>query len=277
MVLFPNAKINLGLRITSKREDGYHDLNTVFFPIPMRDVLEVVSDPTPGQEWIKFTCSGLPIPGSTGSNLCIKAYHLLKKQYPALPPILMHLHKHIPMGAGLGGGSADGAFMIRLLNEKYKLGMDDEMMKMHALELGSDCPFFIVNQPVQANGRGEIMHAIHCSLSSKTIVLVCPGIHVSTADAFKQIKISPSAMACSDIVSSPIEDWKNMLFNDFEGPVFNLYPEIGAIKEKLYAAGAVYASMTGTGSTVFGIFDSAPGIDNLFPTNYLYAEFNIFH
>jgi len=275
MVLFPNAKINLGLRITSKREDGFHNLDTVFFPIPFRDVLEVVSNPNPSQELVRFSSSGIPIPGSTSSNLCIKAYDLLKKDYPSLPPILLHLHKHIPMGAGLGGGSADGAFMIKLLNEKYRLGMDDELMKKHSLELGSDCPFFIVNQPVQAKGRGEIMHKINFTLSAKTIVLVCPGIHVSTAEAFKDIALSPDATACSDLVGAPIAEWRNTLFNDFEEPVFSLFPEIASIKEKLYAAGALYASMTGTGSTVYGIFESNPSIGQLFPPNYQLESISI--
>lgn len=268
MVLFPNAKINLGLRITSKRTDGFHDLDTVFFPIPYQDVLEVITQPHPAEDQVVFTSSGLPIPGEPGSNLCIKAYHLLKTLYPSIPPILLHLHKHIPMGAGLGGGSADGASMLMLLNEKYRLGMDDLTLSKHALQLGSDCPFFIVNQPVQANGRGEIMQPISCDLATKTIVLVCPGIHVSTVDAFKRIKLSPAATACSAIVTSPIEEWKNTLFNDFETPVFSLFPEIGAIKEKLYEAGAVYASMTGTGSTVYAIFNTKPSLDGLFPSNH---------
>ena len=237
MIYFPNAKVNLGLRVTSKRQDGYHALDTVFFPVPLHDVLEVITQSTPSSEAVTFTHSGIPIPGEDSSNLCIKAYHLLKKDYPDLPYILLHLHKHIPMGAGLGGGSADGAFMLRLLNEKYKLGIGSEQLQTYALALGSDCPFFIINQPVQASGRGEIMQPISCTLSSKTMVLVCPGIHVSTAD-------------------------------DFETPVFDAFPEIADIKETLYNAGAAYASMTGTGSTVYGIFEKSPAIKDLFPSHY---------
>jgi 4-diphosphocytidyl-2-C-methyl-D-erythritol kinase len=268
MIYFPNAKINLGLRATSKREDGYHALDTVFFPVPLQDILEVITQSTPSAESVIFTHSGIPIPGDESANLCIKAYNLLKKDYPELPSILLHLHKHIPMGAGLGGGSSDGAFMLRLLNDKYKLGIGSEQLQAYALALGSDCPFFIINEPVQASGRGEIMQPISCTLSSKTMVLVCPGIHVSTADAFKKIALSPNAPSCASIVEGPIQEWKGKLFNDFEAPVFNAFPEIARIKETFYNAGAVYASMTGTGSTVFGIFEQRPAIKDLFPSHY---------
>ena len=268
MIYFPNAKINLGLRVTSRREDGFHDLDTVFFPVPLHDVIEVITHSTSSADAITFTHAGIPIPGEALSNLCIKAYHLLKKDYPDLPSILLHLHKHIPMGAGLGGGSSDGAFMLKLLNDKYRLGIGEDQLRHYALQLGSDCPFFIINQPVQATGRGEIMQPITFALSSKTIVLVCPGIHVSTADAFRKIKLSPNAPACAAIVERPIQEWKNNLINDFEEPVFNAFPEIATIKEKLYNAGAAYASMTGTGSTVYGIFETSPTIKELFPAHY---------
>ena len=268
MIYFPNAKINLGLRVTSKREDGFHDLDTVFFPVPLHDVLEVITQSTSSTDAITFTHSGIPIPGVESSNLCIKAYQLLKKDYPELPSILLHLHKHIPMGAGLGGGSSDGAFMLKLLNDKYRLGIGAEQLQKYALALGSDCPFFIINQPVQAKGRGEIMQPIACTLSSKTMVLVCPGIHVSTADAFRKIKLSPDAPSCASVIERPIQAWKDDLINDFEEPVFSAFPEIKNIKEKLYGAGALYASMTGTGSTVYGIFETSPSIKDLFPSHY---------
>ncbi len=268
MIYFPNAKVNLGLRVTSRREDGYHDLDTVFFPVPLNDVLEVITQSVTTADAVTFTHSGIPIPGDESSNLCIKAYQLLKKDHPTLPPILLHLHKHIPMGAGLGGGSSDGAFMLKLLNDKYKLGLGEDQLQAYALQLGSDCPFFIINQPVQATGRGEIMQPIKYSLSSKTMVLVCPGIHVSTADAFRKITLSPNAPSCDSIVERPIQEWKEKLINDFEAPVFSAFPEIAIIKEKLYDAGAVYASMTGTGSTVYGIFETSPAIKNLFPAHY---------
>jgi 4-diphosphocytidyl-2-C-methyl-D-erythritol kinase len=268
MICFPNAKINLGLRVTSKREDGFHDLDTVFFPVPLHDVLEVITPSTGSADAVTFTHSGIPIPGDVSANLCIKAYYLLKKDYPDLPSILLHLHKHIPMGAGLGGGSSDGAFMLKLLNDKYRLGIGAEQLQKYALALGSDCPFFIINEPVQATGRGEIMQSISCTLSSKTMVLVCPGIHVSTADAFRKIKLSPTAPSCASVIERPIQAWKDNLTNDFEEPVFSAFPEIGNIKEKLYDAGALYASMTGTGSTVYGIFETSPSIKDLFPSHY---------
>lgn len=268
MIYFPNAKVNFGLRVTSKRQDGYHALDTVFFPLPLHDVLEVITQSTPTTEEVTFTHSGIPIPGDESSNLCIKAYQLLKKDYPDLPSILLHLHKHIPMGAGLGGGSSDGAFMLRLLNDKYKLGIGPEQLQTYALALGSDCPFFITNQPVQASGRGEIMQPISCTLSSKTMVLVCPGIHVSTADAFRKISLSPDAPTCASIVEGPIQTWKERLINDFEEPVFSAFPEIADIKQTLYNTGALYASMTGTGSTVYGIFEESPSIRDLFPSHY---------
>lgn len=268
MICFPNAKINLGLRVTSKREDGFHDLDTIFFPVPLHDVLEVITHPTNSGDALTFSHSGIPIPGNESSNLCIKAYQLLKKDYPELPAILLHLHKHIPMGAGLGGGSSDGAFMLKLLNDKYRLGIGTDQLQKYALSLGSDCPFFIINQPVQASGRGEIMQPITCTLSSKTMVLVCPGIHVSTADAFRKIKLSPNAPNCASVIERPIQAWKDDLINDFEEPVFSAFPEIANIKEKLYDAGALYASMTGTGSTVYGIFETSPSIKDLFPSHY---------
>jgi len=263
MITFPNAKINLGLHITQKRKDGYHEIESCMVPIPLCDALEMVLDKKPS-----WAVSGLSIPGDSKDNLILKAEKLLKKDYQGLPSLQIHLHKHIPMGAGLGGGSADGAFALKLMNNLFDLHLDDFFLEEYAAELGSDCPFFIINQPVQATGRGEIMQPITCTLSSKTMVLVCPGIHVSTADAFRKIRLSPNAPSCASIVERPIHEWKANLFNDFEETVFSAFPEIANIKKKLYDAGAVYASMTGTGSTVYGIFETSPGIKNLFPAHY---------
>ncbi len=255
MISFPNAKINLGLKVVSKRPDGYHNLDTVFFPIPFYDILEIIPNADLGSTDVTFTTSGKKISGESSSNLCVKAYNLIKQDFPRLKQISVHLHKNIPMGAGMGGGSADGAFMIKMLNEKFLLELDEEKMKSYALQLGSDCPFFISNKPSHATGRGEILTEIKCDLSNKTMLIVNPGIHVSTAEAFGEITISENSISAAEIVKQPIETWKGLLENDFEKTVFAHHPNIKEIKEKMYDMGAVYASMTGSGSTVYGIFD----------------------
>ena len=255
MIIFPNCKINLGLSVVSKRDDGYHNIETLFYPIPFCDVLEVINDNQPSNQEVQLSTSGKIIQGEEEKNLCIKAYRLLKKDFPEIPAISIHLHKNIPMGAGLGGGSSDGAYMIKLLNEKFNLGLDSIKMKSYALQLGSDCPFFIDNNPTFAEGRGEILHDVQIDLSGYGIVLINPGIHVSTADAFRNISPSAPAHPYSEIINLPVNQWKDSLFNDFEKPVFEIHPAIQEIKEKLYTAGARYASMTGTGSTVYGIFE----------------------
>lgn len=268
MINFPNAKINLGLRITSKRNDGYHNLDTVFFPIPLCDVLELVGLHASDGKDVVFHCSGKSIPESKGGNICIKAYQLIKAAFPQIPPVQIHLHKVIPMGAGLGGGSADGAFMLMLLNEKFNLSIPTEKLEAYALQLGSDCPFFIRNKPAHGSGRGEILQEIDLDLKGRTLVLISPGIHVSTATAFAAIRPMAESLSCAEAVKKPIEQWKDFLVNDFEKSVFSHFPELGVIKEKLYQKGALYASMTGTGSTVYGIFDTVPELDGLFPAAY---------
>ena len=268
MVIFPNAKINLGLRVVSKRSDGYHDLDTVFYPIPVTDILELISNKETHQSEFSFSSSGLEIPGGADQNLCYKAYQLLKKDHPDLPSIKVYLHKQIPMGAGLGGGSSDGAFMLTLLNEQYGLQLSKEKLKEYALQLGSDCPFFINNQPCSATGRGEIMNNIDLSLKGYHLVLVCPGIHVSTKEAFHNIVPQAASLTCEVLVKQPLSEWKSTLINDFEVPVFSSYPAIGEIKKMLYDKGAIYASMTGTGSTVYGIFDHETELGNIFPSHY---------
>lgn len=251
MVLFPNCKINLGLNIIRKREDGYHDLETVFYPIAIKDALEAIRT---GTEGIRFSSSGLIVAGNTGDNLCVKAYQLLKKDFPDLGGIEMHLHKQIPMGAGLGGGSADGAFALLLLDQLFSLELSQEQLIRYALQLGSDCPFFILNKPCFATGRGETMQPVALDLSAYRFVLINPGIHVSTAQAFAGIQPQVPATRIPDIVQLPIDQWKGLLVNDFEKNVTGAHPEIAAIKAELYQKGAIYASMTGSGSTVFGLF-----------------------
>ena len=261
MVLFPNCKVNFGLHITHKRADGYHAIETVFYPAPFKDALEIITDNSsaePGHSSIKYSSSGLEVAGNPDDNLVCKAYHLLKKDYASLPSVKIHLHKAIPMGAGLGGGSADGAFALQLLNLKFKLQLSAEQLLKYALMLGSDCPFFIINQPSIGKGRGEILEPINLNLKDYYLVLVNPGIHINTGWAFSQIIPSQPAKNIQTIIAQPIETWQNELVNDFEIPVFAAHPAIGQIKQQLYASGAIYASLTGSGSSVFGLFKHLP-------------------
>ena len=255
MVIFPNCKINLGLHITGKIPDGFHELETVFYPVLLKDILEVVTSST-----LQFQSTGLTIPGNPETNLCLKAYHLLKADFPHLPAVQMHLHKIIPMGAGLGGGSADGAFALRLLNQKYQLNLSTEQLIDYALQLGSDCPFFILNQPCYATGRGEHLTPIQLDLSRYRFVIVHPGIHINTKWAFEQIRPSIPTKSIKEIIQLPIQDWKHYLSNDFEAPIMQNYPAIEAIKLALYKDGAIYASMSGSGSAVFGIYPTNANI-----------------
>jgi 4-diphosphocytidyl-2-C-methyl-D-erythritol kinase len=273
MICFPSCKINLGLRITQKRADGFHALETVFFPISIKDALEIIIEPDTNAAPITFTSSGLAINGDPSDNLCFKAYGLLKKDYPTIPNIKMHLHKTIPMGAGLGGGSSDGAFTLVALNQLFNLQLSEQALLNYALQLGSDCPFFIINTPAFATGRGEILKPINLNLDGYSIVIVNPGIAISTKLAFSLItpKIPDNNLAA--VIQQPISTWKDVLINDFEQPIFNSFPELANIKETLYQKGAVYASMTGTGSTVFGIFPTSM-MDTLsfnFPSHYFIA------
>jgi 4-diphosphocytidyl-2-C-methyl-D-erythritol kinase len=255
MVIFPNCKINLGLNILQKREDGYHDLETVFFPLPFFDVLEIISS-----DKTDLKNTGV-YAGKIENNLCLKAFHLLKKDFPQLPEIKMHLHKTIPIGAGLGGGSADAVFTLLLLNEKYNLNISSKKLFEYSLLLGSDCPFFIFNKPVFATQRGEKMKEINLSLSGYKIILINPGLHINTKEMFQKISPIIPKKSIYEIIQQPVETWKNELVNDFEKIVFIQHPQIKKIKENLYDHNAVYASMTGTGSTVFGIFKSTDEIN----------------
>ena len=273
MICFPTCKINLGLRITNKRADGFHALETVFFPISIKDALEIIIEPDTNAAPISFTSSGLAINGDPSDNLCFKAYGLLKKDYPTIPNIKMHLHKTIPMGAGLGGGSADGAFTLVALNQLFNLQLSVDKLMQYALTLGSDCPFFIINTPAFASGRGEILKPINVNLDGYYIVIVNPGIAISTKLAFSLITPKVPDTNMEAIICEPVTLWKEKLINDFEQPIFNSFPELANIKETLYQKGAAYASMTGTGSTVYGIFPTSM-IDTLsfdFPSHYFIA------
>ena len=273
MVVFPNCKINLGLRILEKRKDGYHDLETVFYPIALTDILEITTYPQYQKNFtIPFSKSGFVLDGDPSDNLCIKAYKLLKKDYPQLPNVQMHLHKSIPSGAGLGGGSADAVFTLLLLDKEYNLGLTTEALKSYALRLGSDCPFFLINKPCYATGRGEVLEPIDLDLSDYNVVIVNPGIHINTGRAFLNSKPSAPDRAIKDILRKPVERWKDELYNDFETWVFNEYREVVDLKDKLYTAGASFASMSGSGSTVFGLFPKAVKISLNFPEHYFVKQ-----
>lgn len=252
MISFPNAKINLGLNVVEKKTDSFHNLETIFLPISINDAIEIVPSKEKGAK-LEFTYSGLTIIGNTNENLCVRAYHLLQQDFK-LPAIKMHLHKTIPMGAGLGGGSADGAFTLKLLNTIFKLKLTEQHLLDYALQLGSDCPFFIKNKPSFATSRGEILEDVIIDLSSYKIILINPNIHISTSKAFSKITPIHPQKSIKTISQQPITTWKKELINDFEKSLANDYLLIEHIKNLLYHNGAVYASMTGTGSTVFGIF-----------------------
>ncbi len=253
MITFPNAKINLGLHITAKRKDGYHEVETCMVPIPLYDALEIILDPKK-QSW---TSTGLSIPGDPKDNLILKAQNLLKKDFPGLPNLHIHLHKNIPMGAGLGGGSADGAFALKLMNNLYDLILDDFFLEEYASQLGSDCPFFIENTPKIAKGRGEILESVDISLKGNHLVLINPGIHIGTKEAYAGVSPAPPKVDLKEVLADR-KRWKSELVNDFEASIFQNHPELAEIKSKLYEMGAYYASMSGSGSSMFGLFEEKP-------------------
>ena len=275
MIVFPNCKINLGLRVLHKRSDGYHELETVFYPIPIQDILEIITlKEKSGQPDITLSLSGLEIDGGQNNNLCIKAISLLREKFPGIPSIRMHLHKIIPTGSGLGGGSSDAAFTLLLMNKICGLKLSTEQLIQSASVLGSDCPFFIINKPCFSKGRGELLEEIDLDLRPYKIIVVNPGILINTKEAFAGITPGMPEVPVREIIKKPIHSWKAELKNDFEKTIFQKYPTIGKIKNDLYASGALYASMSGTGSTVYGIFskDEMPRIS--FPADYFVRELN---
>lgn len=277
MIVFPNCKINLGLQILGKRSDGYHDLQTIFYPLPLTDALEITihhsqERTSSSSTSFPFTLSGTGVQGNLTSNLCVRAYKMLKKDIPDLPRVNMHLHKVIPSGAGLGGGSADAAFTLQLLNKMFRLDLSEKKLMDYASELGSDCPFFIINKPCYATGRGELLEEMELDLSAYTFAIINPGIHIDTGIAFLNITPATPAISLKEIVQRPLERWKDDLKNDFERVIFHQYPEIAAIKDHLYDAGAEYVSMSGSGSTVFGIFRSGQNVDLSFPEHYFVRQ-----
>ncbi len=265
MICFPNGKINLGLRVVSKRPDGFHNIETLFYPVPIRDVLEFLPADT-----FQLNVSGLPIDIEKENNLIYKTWVLLHNKYK-IPPLQVHLHKTIPPGSGLGGGSANVAFFIKATNTYFELGLNKSKMKKLAGQLGSDCPFFIENKAAFASGKGEVLQTANISLKGKYLLIIKPKIQVSTQKAYSIIRAEKPEIRLSEIISKPIDQWKNILLNDFEKPIFKLHPEIGNLKNNMYSIGAAYASMTGSGSAVFGIFENKPILKNINPNNYFWA------
>jgi len=253
MVVFPNAKINLGLNVKYKRDDGYHELETIMLPVALVDILEIL----PANKTELFESGATLIDTPMEQNLIYKAWSLLKTQYD-IPAIKIYLHKKIPSGAGLGGGSADAAFAIRALNEVFELDLSPLKMKKNAATLGSDCAFFIDNEPALATGRGEKLEPVQVDLTGKYLLLVVPKVHVSTAEAYGNIEPHESERSVRHVVSQPANTWQKNLINDFEASVFPIYPELKNIKESLYAHGAFYAAMSGSGSAIYGLFNDEP-------------------
>lgn len=253
MLCFPNCKINIGLYITEKRADGYHNLETVFYPVGIRDVLEIV--PAAAKE-CALNISGKAVTGNKENNLVWKAYQLMQHHYPQqVPPLAVYLHKNIPMGAGLGGGSADAAFMLQLINDYCQLKLPHETLAQYALQLGSDCPFFIYNTPQLAKGRGEIFSPIALHLSAYSLQVIYPKVHIATADAFAQLKPKPANFDLNKLPNLPMAQWKDTIKNDFETPIFEAHPLLAQLKEQFYNQGAIYASMSGSGSALYGFFE----------------------
>lgn len=255
MIFYPNAKINIGLNVVEKRPDGYHNLETVFYPIPLQDAIELntVESSENSEDIYKLKVSGNLLDGTPDDNLVIKAYQMLRQNYD-IPNCSFNLFKHIPTGAGLGGGSSDAAFTIKALNDKFALNLSENEMENYASKLGADCAFFIKNKPVMATGIGNVFQPINLSLNGMTLVLVKPDIFVSTPDAYRLVTPRMPEKSLPQLLQEPIESWRETIVNDFEASVFAKYPEIAAIKDLLYDLGAVYASMSGSGSSVYGIF-----------------------
>ncbi|MFO7977915.1 MAG: 4-(cytidine 5'-diphospho)-2-C-methyl-D-erythritol kinase [Bacteroidales bacterium] len=270
MIVYPNAKINLGLHITQKRPDGFHEIETVMFPTKLCDALEVVPADTSRSS---FSLSGMAVPDHN-QNLCVSACKLLQQSWH-LPPVRIFLHKKIPIGAGLGGGSADAAFTLKALKEMYNLQVPSSTLHELASSLGSDCPFFLENKPMLASGRGEILNPLpEIDLSGWHLIVITPPVHVPTAAAYQGVIPKKPAQPLLEVIQQPVHLWKHSLINDFEETIFRKFPAIAPIKEKLYQLGATYASMSGSGSSVFGLFEQKPdeGFRLQFKDHFIWQE-----
>ena len=275
MISFPIAKINLGLNVVEKRPDGYHNLQTVFYPVPIKDALEVqvMDEAFPSDYDCDLKVTNITIEGDEQRNLVVRAYQVLKQDFPTLPRIHTHLWKGIPTQAGMGGGSSDCAYMMLLLNQQFQLGLTDEQLIEYAAKLGADCAFFILSRPCYAEGIGEKLQPIDLSLSGYYIAVVRPDIPVPTKEAFSRIRPHYPAQNCRETVMQPIDTWRDTLINDFEESVFALHPEIGDIKQRLYDIGATYAAMSGSGSALFGLFKKQPdSLSQAFPNMFTFCN-----
>lgn len=262
MVTFPNAKINLGLDVVAKRPDGYHNLETIFYPVPLQDILEITVTEEEGAPDYTFKMHNAVFEGDNNDNLVVKAYKILAADHK-LPKVEMSLYKNIPTGAGLGGGSADAAFALKMLNEIACLNLSDEQLEAYAARIGADCAFFVKNTPAYATGIGNILSPTVCSISGYHLVLVKPDIHISTKEAYSLVTPAAAEIPLTEIAALPVEEWKGKMKNDFEKSVFANHPQMEKIKEELYNMGAVYASMSGSGSAFFGLFTGQQNIEDI--------------
>ena len=266
MLVFPNAKLNLGLYVTERRPDGFHSLESVFVPLPWTDALEILPA-APGQS-TSITLTGRPIPGSPATNLCVRAYELLQADFPQLPAAQLYLHKLVPIGAGLGGGSADAAFALKATNDLFSLGLSAEALEGYARRLGSDCAFFIRNKPVLAVERGDVFEEISLSLAGTACVVVYPNLHISTAEAYGRIVPQRPRFPLREALARPMNTWRETVSNDFETALMPAHPVLADIKKQLYDAGATYASLSGSGSAVYGLWETGEPTAAMWPAEY---------
>ncbi|OAQ38332.1 4-(cytidine 5'-diphospho)-2-C-methyl-D-erythritol kinase [Pedobacter psychrophilus] len=266
MITFPNAKINIGLNITHKRTDGYHNLETIFYPVKIKEALEVIESAE-----MDFETSGIEIPGPANDNLCLQAYQLMRKDHD-LPNIKIHLHKNIPIGAGLGGGSADTAFFIKLINDKFEMQLSDEKMESYCRQLGADCAFFIQNKPVYAFNKGDEFEPITLDLSDYHLALVMPPVHVSTAEAYRGVTPKQPKRSLKELIKMPIEEWQSKITNDFEDHILLNHPQIKKVKQDLLSAGALFSMMSGSGASVYGIFKEKVDLSFLEKDNLVFSD-----
>jgi 4-diphosphocytidyl-2-C-methyl-D-erythritol kinase len=266
MLVFPNAKLNLGLYVTQRRPDGFHTLESVFVPLPWTDALELL--PAEAGQATSLTLSGRPIPGDPATNLCVRAYELLQADFAQLPPVQLYLHKVVPIGAGLGGGSADAAFTLKAANDLFGLNLSAEALENYARRLGSDCAFFIQNKPVLAVEKGDVFEEINLDLKGLACVVVYPNLHISTAEAYARIAPQLSQHPLRAALAQPMNTWRDTVSNDFETALTPSYPVLAEIKQQLYAAGATYASLSGSGSAVYGLWEQGTPAALKWPAAY---------